>query len=284
MLWRIMETKKCSRCGIVKSVSDYSKREKGHLVSRCKECVNICSREFYNKHKEEINQKHSSYYFSHKEESKAYHDKWRKLHPGYHAEKTRNWRLKNRESVRLHSRELYKQNREEIRKYHKEWREEHCDELKKRRLEKYKLNREKIILQRRERYYANRDHKIKYAKDWRANHPESVSASLSKYLQSHLKEHAKKQQRRRAVMRGSGGSFTIQEWVELCDFYDNKCLCCGKSDVKLTVDHIIPVKLGGRGSIDNIQPLCINCNSQKQAKYIDYRVNKLEMPIQERLF
>jgi hypothetical protein len=48
-----METKKCTKCGVVKSVSDYSEREKGgRLKSHCKECVNNYSHEFYNKNKE----------------------------------------------------------------------------------------------------------------------------------------------------------------------------------------------------------------------------------------
>jgi 5-methylcytosine-specific restriction endonuclease McrA len=224
------------------------------------------------------------YYCSHKEESKAYHEKWRKSHPEYHAEKTRNWRIENIESVRLHRRETYKLNREVISKYKKEWREPRREALNQSRREYYRAHKEEINSRKRELYLVNADKRREYMKDWRTGHPESVSASLSKYLQSHLREHSEKEQRRRSAKRSSGGSFTRQEWVELCNYYGNKCLCCGKSDVRLTVNHIIPVKLGGRGSIDNIQPLCISCNSKKNARHIDYRVDKFEMSTQERLF
>ena len=49
------------------------------------------------------------------------------------------------------------------------------------------------------------------------------------------------------------------------------CLCCGKIDVALTMDHVIPLSKGGEHNISNIQPLCGICNSKKNTKAIDYR-------------
>lgn len=76
---------------------------------------------------------------------------------------------------------------------------------------------------------------------------------------------------RRARIKNSRGSFTSKEWSNLCDYYGNKCLCCGKENVKLTVDHVIPIKLGGSNTIENIQPLCDFCNKSKGTKNTDYR-------------
>lgn len=80
-------------------------------------------------------------------------------------------------------------------------------------------------------------------------------------------------QLRRAVKRKSEGSYTLLEWQVLCRKYDFRCLACGKRepDIKLTVDHIIPLNLGGSNYIDNLQPLCLQCNSTKGAQFIDYR-------------
>ena len=69
----------------------------------------------------------------------------------------------------------------------------------------------------------------------------------------------------------AGGSYTLEEWKALLNFCGNKCLCCGRGDVELHADHIIPVAKGGTSNIDNIQPLCASCNSRKGAKTIDYR-------------
>lgn len=69
------------------------------------------------------------------------------------------------------------------------------------------------------------------------------------------------------------GSFTQQEWEDLKQKFNYTCLCCKKSEPKVTlsVDHILPLTKGGTDYIDNIQPLCRRCNSIKNAKHIDYR-------------
>jgi len=80
-------------------------------------------------------------------------------------------------------------------------------------------------------------------------------------------------QNRRAKIRTNGGIVTPKEWIEICDHWGNKCLCCGKpGDYRtLTMDHVKPVKLGGKHIASNIQPLCQSCNSRKHIQEIDYR-------------
>ncbi len=50
-----------------------------------------------------------------------------------------------------------------------------------------------------------------------------------------------------------------------------RCAQCGKTPfedgVKLEVDHKIPQSWGGTNDIDNLQPLCTQCNHDKQAFY-----------------
>lgn len=50
-----------------------------------------------------------------------------------------------------------------------------------------------------------------------------------------------------------------------------RCAQCGKTPledkVKLEVDHKIPHSWGGTDDIDNLQPLCVQCNHDKQAFY-----------------
>lgn len=82
-----------------------------------------------------------------------------------------------------------------------------------------------------------------------------------------IKKNSKYRRRGKTV-----GSFSETEWRELCDKYDNKCLCCGEKK-PLTRDHVIPLDVGGLNVIDNIQPLCRQCNSRKNTKTIDYRRN-----------
>ena len=42
-----------------------------------------------------------------------------------------------------------------------------------------------------------------------------------------------------------------------------KCSYCGRSDLPLTIDHVIPKAKGGRDSWENLVCACTNCNNQK---------------------
>lgn len=71
--------------------------------------------------------------------------------------------------------------------------------------------------------------------------------------------------------RKNACSFTKKLAVknEVIRLHGDKCLCCGSP--KITLDHVIPVYLGGKNEIENLQPLCKSCNSKKSTKIIDYR-------------
>lgn len=75
---------------------------------------------------------------------------------------------------------------------------------------------------------------------------------------------------RRRAWAEQRGSFTRQEWLDLCARYNHKCLACGASEA-LTADHIVPLSKGGSNTIDNIQPLCWTCNNRKITRTADYR-------------
>lgn len=121
-------------------------------------------------------------------------------------------------------------------------------------------NKEKIqsrmSLYQKEYYEKNKENIKNKNKIWESNNPNKRAAITG---------------RRRAREVKAEGSFTPQEWEDLCNKYDNKCLCCGKYDEKLTVDHVIPLISGGTNYITNIQPLCKSCNCRKRTKTIDYR-------------
>jgi hypothetical protein len=103
---------------------------------------------------------------------------------------------------------------------------------------------------------------------WRANNRAYCAAFAKAYHKAHPEIGRAAAHRRRCAI----GKFTAAEWRQLIQYYKNTCLCCGRSDVPMTPDHVIPISKGGTGFIENIQPLCLKCGLRKNAKHIDYRL------------
>ena len=46
----------------------------------------------------------------------------------------------------------------------------------------------------------------------------------------------------------------------------NKCVNCKRSDIVLTIDHIIPISKRGTNDESNLQTMCVSCNTKKGNK------------------
>ena len=157
------------------------------------------------------------------------------------------------------AKEYAKRNRERIADRARRWRE----------------NNRAAIQEYNQRWYrANAEANKEQSRQWQRTHPEQ----MREYRRA-------AKHRRKAAIKGSSGSYTAAEWAALVKHYGGRCLCCGRNDVTLTVDHIVPLVMGGSNDISNIQPLCRSCNCSKQAKNIDYRPDKgIKRWIQRKLF
>ena len=155
--------------------------------------------------------------------------------------------------------ERQRTNRDEYNAYQRQYREGRGEQWQEYSRRAYAKHGEKIRARAAQRYNEKAEEVKAYVKQWQHDNPEK-RADYSRRC-TH---------KRRAQIEGNGGSFTAEEWEDLCAECDYRCVCCGEHK-PLTVDHIIPVSKGGSSDISNIQPLCKSCNSSKRDKAIDYR-------------
>jgi 5-methylcytosine-specific restriction endonuclease McrA len=198
------------------------------------------------------------------------HSEWVKNNPERTRELRRESWARHREENLEKDRQRYANNKEQRNESGRKWRKENAEYLRdyerERRINNPLRSREATL----KWYRANKEHHLEVGRKWRANNPEQNCAISA---------------RRRTKIKGGGGNYTADEFKALCEQYDNRCLACGRENVKLTADHVIPVSLGGSSYIENIQPLCGPCNSSKGTKTTDYRTKPgLLRFIQRKLF
>jgi len=69
---------------------------------------------------------------------------------------------------------------------------------------------------------------------------------------------------------------TAAEWKSLVRACENACVICGIPESQLNggalcKDHIVPIYAGGSDGIENLQPVCRQCNSGKGSDRTDHR-------------
>lgn len=99
-------------------------------------------------------------------------------------------------------------------------------------------------------------HRAKVAA-WKAANPEMARANGRAYAS-----------RRKARLRKVGGSFSAKDIADLMKRQRGKCVVC-TADIqqRYQIDHVVPLKLGGTNSKENLQLLCPTCNNLKGAKH-----------------
>lgn len=123
-----------------------------------------------------------------------------------------------------------------------------------------KNNKEKLKLRNSEYYNSNKEKIKTIVRTWTRNNKDKVNEYSRNY-------------RSRRYSKESG-YISSKEWSDLKRKYNFHCLSCKRKEpiIKLELDHVLPLSLGGKNIIENAQPLCKSCNCKKGAKHMDFRV------------
>ena len=127
-----METKKCTKCGEVKSLDEFenNKSMRDGKINSCKSCRS------------------------------KYHIKWYKKNREERLKYAKEYQRKNKEKISAYQKEYQIKNREKISAYQKEYHKKHWREY-------YEKNREERLIYRREYYKKNKAKILAYDKEYR---------------------------------------------------------------------------------------------------------------------
>jgi 5-methylcytosine-specific restriction endonuclease McrA len=137
------------------------------------------------------------------------------------------------------------------------WRSNNIDRVRSQKRAWAKRNPDKAAAAVRSWHDRHRDRVNKNIAVWSRNNPEAVLAGVH---------------RRRARLRGLGGSYAAGDIRSIGTSQRWRCAGCKiQLDEKVRrsyhVDHILPLALNGKNVRSNLQILCVSCNLSKGARH-----------------
>jgi 5-methylcytosine-specific restriction endonuclease McrA len=172
---------------------------------------------------------------------------------------------------RQYNGEYYIIHKENLKEYQKKYNKKHKLKITQ-RTKTYRENNKEYFEEYNKSYYLdNKEKIINRVKEYR----KTENGKLSK---------AKDRHRRRAMQSKLINDLTVQEKNIIIFLQNYKCIGCKKyfDEVKPTIDHIMPLIDGGGLTKNNVQMLCLSCNSGKKNNTIDFR-NEMHQEVIKRV-
>jgi len=139
---------------------------------------------------------------------------------------------------------------------------------------KYRQEHRGRILQYMAQWHSgNLEHELSYRQEnaekiaqYRLDHPEMMRSSRKLWKNKNPDSLRLQEQVRRFRKRGSATDFRVGDWEDTLFIFDYRCAYCGRTGIKLTQDHVIPLARGGGHTISNVVPACHRCNCAKHTR------------------
>jgi len=216
-----------------------------------KEKKSIYCKKYKIENRERINLYRREYYAENPEKHKEYCDKYKNKNPEAYSAKRRKNYENDPDKYRGYAIVYYNNNTEKCIANSRNWEKENPERKK-------ELNRKS--------YWKNRQHALEY----REKNKEKIAKRRKIWVKKNLIHVRTKVEERRAMKMNADGSYTAEEFIKLCNYYNWTCLYCGKKldEITVTADHVTPLSKGGSNYIENIVPACLHCNVSKNNKSI----------------
>lgn len=171
-------------------------------------------------------------------------------------EYNRQYYSSNKEKILISQKTYYENNKELICEKNKQYVKNNIEIVRARRkisFSKYfKLNRDKCLAKAKDRYYKNKDKESERKKLYHQTKKGKIARINSKH--------------KRRLMEKSG-DVTNEQLLALIKNARNCYWCnCNLEDVKIHIDHYVPLSKGGEHTLNNLVISCDACNMKKGAK------------------
>ena len=171
------------------------------------------------------------------------------------------YREKNREKNKEYYKKYYQENKEELLEKGKKYVDEH---------------REQYLDYHRQYYKENKERLDEDARIYREHHREEISDYHKKYRKEHRDEKRAYFFNRAARDRYNNdeiefNNITTEEFLSIYSFFDNKCAYSGVelNEFNRSIDHLIPLELGGTNDLWNLVPCTRAYNASKCNKTLE---------------
>lgn len=262
-----VETKQCNHCHETKPISRFSPANPGYFHGKCRDCENAIHQEkrceqyqndpegkfyrpFINDHGDKIKRCPKCH------QEKAYPN-------GFYSNGTRGYHAKCKECDNAICRAAYDANPEKYRAYAREYARQHPEQRRANFHRWQSANRERCLQRYRQYNETHREERrfydrMRHFRDWEK---ERI------YRITHRGNGAERMQRRRARQRNAPRIEKINR-VAIIDRDKWTCYLCGIVCTRnnVTLDHVVPLFLGGTHTEDNLRVACRSCNCSKGAK------------------
>jgi hypothetical protein len=283
----VSKTKVCGICKVKKSIEEFDRdsRSKDGLYYKCKKCKREYRLKSYHaknpnsEYQKEYNEKPGFKICRKCGVEKSIEEFWKRSRnrdglncwcKGCDRESSKKYKDEHKEEISVYNKLYIENNREKISKIKKDYNKKNEEELKIKRKIYEEENKEKI---------SNRQ-KI-YNKEYQKTHMKDIIARTIKWSKTPKGRaaYSRAAHKKRSISEDVLNTLTDIEWMKVILDQNFKCNHCGRTfgeDLIPTKDHILPSSRGGGLTADNVQALCLSCNSRKLNRTEDELLEYLE--------